>query len=156
MHVLRIEPELCTGCLRCELACSYAQSGEFNPAKSVIHVSAFERHTSFAPYTCFQCAEGWCMTACPVEAIGISAVGAKEIQGDRCVGCKLCILACPFGTVFYDEQSEKATKCDLCAGDPACAKACPTQAITWGEGPAQDWLGAFAAERSARELAAEG
>jgi Fe-S-cluster-containing hydrogenase component 2 len=88
------------------------------------------------------------MTACPVEAIGISAVGAKEVREDRCVGCKLCVLACPYGTVFYDAEREKAVKCDLCAGDPACAKACPTHAITFGPGEARDWLGAFAAERA--------
>jgi carbon-monoxide dehydrogenase iron sulfur subunit len=156
MRALQIEPEKCTGCLRCELACSYAQAGEFNPAKSVIRVSAFERHTSYSPYTCFQCDEGWCMTACPVEAIGISAVGAKQVQEDQCVGCKLCMLACPYGTIFYDAESEKAVKCDLCAGDPACASACPTQAITWAEGPARDWLGDFAARRAAAPAGADG
>ena len=77
MKVLKIVPERCTGCLRCELACSYVQTGTFQPAKSVIRVSPFEGHTSYAPYTCFQCAEGWCMTACPVGAIVISPVGAR-------------------------------------------------------------------------------
>src|SRR3989442_10561182 len=33
-------------CLRCELACSYMQTGTFQPAKSVIRVSPFEGHTS--------------------------------------------------------------------------------------------------------------
>ena len=63
MKVLQITPERCTGCMRCELACSYAQTGTFQPARAVIRVSPFERHTSYAPYTCPQCAEGWCMTA---------------------------------------------------------------------------------------------
>ena len=154
MKVLHIEPEKCTGCLRCEVACSYVQSGEFNPSKSVIRVSAFERgHTSFSPYTCFQCAEGWCMTACPVEAIDINAAGAKDVNDDQCVGCKLCTLACPYGTIFYDPESHKAFKCNLCGGDPQCAHACPTQAITWIEDFTQDWTGAFAAERSAADLA---
>jgi len=62
VSVLRITPEKCTGCLRCELACSYMQTGTYQPAKSVIRVSPFEGHTSYAPYTCVQCAEGWCMT----------------------------------------------------------------------------------------------
>src|SRR3972149_4385104 len=85
------------GCLRCELACSYVQTGEFQPAKSVIRVSPFEGHTSYAPYTCTQCAEGWCMTACPVGAITISPGGAKVVTDDQCVGCKLCTIACPYG-----------------------------------------------------------
>jgi len=147
MKVLQITPERCTGCMRCELACSYAQTGTFQPARAVIRVSPFERHTSYAPYTCPQCAEGWCMTACPVAAIGISPVGAKVVRADQCVGCKLCTIACPHGTVFYDAASQKAVKCDLCGGRPACADACPTAAIQYVEAAAADWLGDFAVAR---------
>ena len=154
MRVLRIEPEKCTGCLRCEIACSFHLAGEFNPSKSVIKVSAFEAHTSYAPYTCLQCEEAWCMTACPVEAIGISAVGAKVVSDRQCVGCKLCTIACPYGTIFYDHDRLKATKCDLCSGAPSCAAACPTQAIVYVEAETSDWVGAFAAERSFVELSA--
>ena len=71
--------------MRCELACSYAQTGAFQPAKSVIRVSSLEGHTSYSPYTCVQCAEGWCMTACPVDAITISAVAAKVVVEDQAV-----------------------------------------------------------------------
>ncbi|MBI3079783.1 MAG: 4Fe-4S binding protein [candidate division NC10 bacterium] len=77
MKVLKIIPDKCTGCMRCELACSYMQTERFEPAKSVIRVSPYEGMTSYAPYTCSQCAEGWCMTVCPVGAITISPVGAK-------------------------------------------------------------------------------
>ena len=153
MKVLQIQPERCTGCMRCELACSYMQTGGFQPAKSVIRVAPLERHTSYAPYTCTQCAEGWCMTACPVDAIAISPAGAKVVRDDRCVGCKLCTIACPFGTIFYDTDTHKAVKCDLCGGDPACAAACPTDAIVYGEAETADWLGTFAAERAERDLA---
>jgi Fe-S-cluster-containing hydrogenase component 2 len=154
MKVLKVTPEKCTGCMRCELACSYMQTGMFQPAKSVIRVAPLETHTSYAPYTCFQCDEGWCMTACPVDAITISAVGAKLVLEDQCVGCKLCTIACPYGTVFYDADSAKAVKCDLCGGDPACARACPTAAIQYLDGTAQDWLGEFASERGQRDLQA--
>ena len=100
MKVLKMIPEKCTGCMRCELACSYEQTGTFRPSKSVIRVSAFENHTSYAPYTCPQCDEAWCMTACPIEAISISSPGAKEVNNNLCVGCKLCTIACPYGTIF--------------------------------------------------------
>jgi carbon-monoxide dehydrogenase iron sulfur subunit len=154
VKVLAITPEKCTGCLRCELACSYMQTGAYQPAKSVIRVSPFEGHTSYAPYTCPQCAEGWCMTACPVGAITISPVGAKDVVDHTCVGCKLCTIACPYGTMFYDPDTRKAFKCNLCDGDPACATACPTAAITFEEAATVDWIGSFARERGARVLAA--
>ena len=153
MKVLRITPQRCTGCMRCEIACSYEQSGVFQPAKSVIRISPFEAHTSYAPYTCTQCDEAWCMVACPVNAITISPVGAKVILNDLCVGCKLCTIACPYGTVFYDPDTDKATKCNLCAGAPACVSACPTQAIEYVEAESADWLGSFAAERAESQLA---
>ena len=38
---LQIEPEKCTGCLQCELACSYQAEGVFNPSKSRIKVFTF-------------------------------------------------------------------------------------------------------------------
>jgi Fe-S-cluster-containing hydrogenase component 2 len=119
MRVLKIVPERCTGCLRCEYACSYVQTGTFQPAKSVIRVSPFEGHTSYAPYTCVQCAEGWCMTACPVGAIVISAVGAKVVLDDQCVGCKLCAIACPYGTMFYNpDTGRRSSATSLLAVEP--------------------------------------
>jgi Fe-S-cluster-containing hydrogenase component 2 len=118
----------------------------------VIRISSFEAYTSYAPYTCTQCAEAWCMTACPVEAITISAVGAKVVMDDVCVGCKLCTIACPYGTIFYNPDTEKAGKCNLCDGQPACVAACPTAAIEYVEAETRDWLGAFAAERAAERL----
>ena len=72
------------------------------------------------------------MHACPVEAITINlATGAKEVDEDVCVGCKVCTIACPFGTINYNQDTGKVITCDLCGGDPACAKACPTGAITY-------------------------
>lgn len=132
IKALQIEPEKCTGCVQCELACSYHHEGLFNPAKSRIRVFTFHHQGRFAPYTCTQCSEAWCLHTCPVEAISINqATGAKEVSGDVCVGCKVCTIACPFGTINYNVDSGKVDKCDLCGGDPACATACPTGAITY-------------------------
>lgn len=129
---LQIEPEKCTGCLQCEMACSYEATGMFNPSISRIKIFTFHEEGRFVPYTCTQCAEAWCMHACPVEAIVINkSTGAKEVLADVCVGCKVCTIACPFGTVNYDHDTRVAYKCDLCGGDPECAKACPTHAITY-------------------------
>jgi len=132
LKALQIEPEKCTGCLQCEMACSYENEGIFNPAKSRIKVFTFHDEGRFSPYTCTQCAEAWCLHACPVEAIVLNDLtGSKDVISDVCVGCKVCTIACPFGTVNYNHDSGKVIKCDLCGGDPACAKACPTAAITY-------------------------
>jgi len=128
---LHIDPEKCTGCLQCELACSYDNEGVFNPSKSRIKVFKFEDEGRFIPYTCTQCDEAWCMRACPVDAISVDATGAKVVSDSLCVGCKVCTIACPFGTINYNADTGKVIKCDLCEGDPACATACPTDAITY-------------------------
>ena len=136
---LNIDPEKCTGCLQCELACSYDNEGVFNPSKSRIKVFKFEDAGRFVPYTCTQCDEAWCMQACPVDAISLdTATGAKVVSDTLCVGCKVCTIACPFGTVNYNSSTGKVIKCDLCEGEPACASACPTQAITYVDA---NWTG---------------
>ena len=136
---LQIEPKKCTGCLQCEMACSYQAEGLFNPAKSRIKIFTFHHEGRFVPYTCTQCAEAWCMQACPVDAIRLDHdTGAKIIIDSACVGCKVCTIACPFGTVNYNQSTGVVIKCDLCGGDPWCAKACPTEAITYVDA---NWTG---------------
>jgi Fe-S-cluster-containing hydrogenase component 2 len=129
--------------MQCELACSWVQTGTFQPSRSVIRVNVFDEEASYAPFTCLQCAEAWCMQACPVNAIAIDpAVGAKIVLPQTCVGCHLCTIACPFGTVFTLPATDRAAKCNLCGGQPACATACPTGAIEWAEGiGTAPWLG---------------
>jgi Fe-S-cluster-containing hydrogenase component 2 len=88
------------------MACSYEHTGTFNPSRSYIKVFTFHHEGRFAPYTCTQCDEAWCMRACPVDAITVDmATGAKVIHDDKCVGCKVCTIACPFGTVNYSQAT---------------------------------------------------
>lgn len=131
MHMaLLIDPRKCTSCMQCELACSFEHTGVFNPARSRIKVFEFEHGAYSAPYTCTQCEEAWCLHACPVDAITVSrTTGAKEVDADVCVGCKVCTVACPYGTINYSADTGKVVKCDLCGGNPQCAEACPTGAI---------------------------
>jgi len=154
---LRIVPDRCTGCMQCELACSWVQTGTFQPSRSVIRVHVFDEQASYAPYTCFQCKEAWCMSACPVNAITIHRdTGAKVVLEATCVGCSLCAIACPFGTIFWDPVKHKAFKCNLCGGDPACAKACPTAAILYEEMETPDWVEPWASKVTERLVLVQG
>jgi len=51
---LHMEPSLCTGCLQCEMACSFEHEGEFNPSRSRIRVFEFEHGKTSVPYSCTQ------------------------------------------------------------------------------------------------------
>ncbi|MBC8338286.1 MAG: 4Fe-4S dicluster domain-containing protein [Alphaproteobacteria bacterium] len=132
--VLLMDAKECTGCMQCEMACSYQTENAFNPIKARIKVFEFKEQSLFVPYTCTQCAEAWCMAVCPVDAISVDdKTGAKIVNNDTCVGCKVCTIACPFGTINYNPDSGKVLKCDLCGGDPACVKMCPTTALSFVE-----------------------
>ena len=99
---LHIDPQKCTGCLQCEMACSLENEGVFNPAKSRIKVFTFHEQGLFAPYTCTQCDEAWCLHACPVEAMAtVSANDAARprrklahLDEDLCLGCGVCVAVC--------------------------------------------------------------
>ncbi len=139
MNSLHIDPSKCTGCLQCEMACSFENHGVFATSKSRIKVFDFHSTGRKVPYTCTQCDEAWCMHACPVGAITEDKkLGTKVVNETTCVGCKVCTIACPFGTINYVAETGKVQKCDLCAGAPACAEACPTGAITFVDA---EWTG---------------
>ena len=57
---LHLDPNKCTGCLQCEMACSYEEYGVFNPSRSRIKVFDFHATGRKVPYTCTQCDEAWC------------------------------------------------------------------------------------------------
>lgn len=134
--VLIMDGDKCTGCLQCELACSFHHTGLFNPARSRIKVFDTGHGERSVPYTCTQCSDVWCMDACPVAALARNGeTGAVEVIEARCTGCRACVSACPYGTINVSTDTGNAVKCDLCSGAPACAVACPTEAIIFAEAP---------------------
>jgi Fe-S-cluster-containing hydrogenase component 2 len=83
--VLHINPDKCTGCLQCEMACSFENYGTYATSKSRIKVFDFHHTGKKVPYTCTQCDEAWCLHACPVEAITVDkATGAKVVNESTC------------------------------------------------------------------------
>lgn len=137
--LLLFDVDKCTGCKTCEIVCSLVKTGMCNPALSRRRTIHFNECILDVSLQCQQCDEPACMNICPAEAIYVDdATGAKIINYDRCIGCKMCRIACPFGSIFLDPLTKQLIKCDLCSGDPACAKSCPTGALQYTTSNAYD------------------
>ena len=72
---LGINPQLCTGCRSCVLACSFAYFKVFNPEKSYITIERNEEEGTF------------------------------DIRlTSECVPCKVCVNACVYDALTYIER----------------------------------------------------
>jgi carbon-monoxide dehydrogenase iron sulfur subunit len=133
MKIITVNPERCTACRICELACSMKHVGEFNPARARIHVIGVEEEFCL-PVMCFQCEKPYCAEVCPANAIvKDEATGIVRVIKDRCTGCRICILACPFGNMLFSSETKTAENCNLCDGEPECVAVCPTSALEFKE-----------------------
>ncbi|MBU5614085.1 4Fe-4S dicluster domain-containing protein [Geomonas azotofigens] len=128
-------PDLCTGCNRCTLACSANKEGVFQPSKARMRVTNFPLRGFSVPNICFQCPKANCLEACPTDAMFRGADGVVRLNRDLCSGCGACVSACPYGMVEQDAKGIPF-KCDLCDGDPACAKECHSEALVHVAGDA--------------------
>jgi len=147
------DPNRCTGCQACELACSiendlgtdqsWREVVTFNDT-AVAGVPSF--HLSLA---CNHCAEPACMYSCPAlayERDGSS--GAILLDPNRCIGCRYCSWACPYGAPRFEEEHGVMGKCTFCSHrldqglKPACATLCPTGALDFQELPVSEMTAA--------------
>lgn len=137
------DPNRCTGCQACELACSiensldgmsWRQVSTFNPAR---RPEAPMIHLSMA---CNHCADAPCMEHCPALAYTQDAEsGIVTLHADRCIGCRYCSWACPYDAPKFDAAGGVMTKCTFCSHrqadglEPACVVQCPTGALGFGD-----------------------
>jgi Fe-S-cluster-containing hydrogenase component 2 len=129
MKIITVNPNKCTACRLCELACSLKNAGEFNPTRARIQVMGFEDMFSL-PMMCFQCEKPYCAEICPTGAITITT-GILKVSKNKCIGCKACAMACPFGNITFSDVERVAIKCELCDGEPECVLFCPTGALEY-------------------------
>lgn len=137
------DPNRCTGCAACSLACStenglawgrsWRQIVPFNPERRP-DIPAF--HLSLA---CNHCAQAPCIAHCPTGAMTRDPrTGAVVVDEARCIGCRYCAWVCPYDAPRFDEERGVMTKCTLCnhrlleGVGPACVEACPTVALGYG------------------------
>lgn len=124
------DPEHCMGCYTCMTVCSLSHEDAVWPHMSRIQVDAPQLNIFNASgYTCRQCEHAECMLACTTGAISIDPVtGAKVIDREKCIGCRVCQTACPQWPntpIRFNEEENVCVKCDLCGGEPKCVKFCP-------------------------------
>jgi len=114
----------CTGCRRCELACSMHHEDWMWPEASRVRV--FMRFPGVeVPHLCAQCDDYPCVKSCPVDALSVDEdTTAVLVDREKCTSCGACIRACPGKVPFLHPGDRKATICDLCGGDPQCVKVC--------------------------------
>jgi len=130
--VIFADPEKCTGCRICEMACTLEQDGFFAPYNSRISIVKEEKQGINIPIVCQQCTDAPCAEVCPLNLYDRNPeTGALEIRDEACIGCKACILACPYGANLSHVESKVSIKCDLCGGDPTCVEFCPTDALQY-------------------------
>ena len=120
----------CSGCRKCEIACSLAHEKRIWPEASRIRVFMLVPGIEF-PHFCAQCEDYPCVKACPVKALTVSdKTGAVLIKKSACTACGKCINACPGRIPHIHPTGNYAVICDLCKGDPQCVKVC--QEGGWG------------------------
>ena len=147
--VLITDPTRCTGCCRCELACTEFNFGKAHPQISRIKIRRNLNYGSLGLWygqlmnvgkadqgriiaeTCKQCPHPVpCVLSCPEGAIIAHPESrARFVNWDKCTGCGVCIEACPWDMPAIDPETGKAVTCDLCGGEPECVNTCPTGAL---------------------------
>ena len=122
---LQIDKNACVGCCTCEMACTSAHEGRYNPRHSRIRVPLTFPLPS-VPVVCKHCKNARCIASCPTGALHEEG-GEVHFDKERCVSCGNCVEQCPFHAVWMEEN--EIFKCDLCGGNPSCAAVCPFKAI---------------------------
>ncbi len=129
---LVVDKSICTECRACELRCSFAHFGVFNPNKAGIRIVA---RWPELPHVrlCRQCDDPSCLDACPVGALERGEDGVVHVKWEDCTGCGACVEACPYDGIWLDPLSGVAIKCDTCGGEYQCVAGCMAGALSIGE-----------------------
>jgi Fe-S-cluster-containing hydrogenase component 2 len=114
----------CSGCRKCEIACSLSHENRIWPEASRVRVFMLVPGLEF-PHLCAQCEDYPCVSACPFKALSVSEdTAAVLVDKNKCTGCGKCIDACPGRIPHMHPAENHIVICDLCKGQPECVKVC--------------------------------
>lgn len=126
--MIRVILEKCTGCQRCETACSFVHTGRVNNHLARIKVLNLYASGLDSPVVCVQCKERFCMI-CPEDALRLGKQGQVIVSPTLCTSCGICAKACPIGAL--EIFNKFVYVCDLCGGKPKCIEACTEGALIY-------------------------
>jgi len=137
------DPAKCSGCTRCEMACSFGKTKAYSHLASVIRVVKDEEIGFDFPVTCIRCYR--CVAACPIDALSVTSKGLIKLDREKCrpktwarltgvstknaESCGICAEACPLGILDFDEYPSFCTNCGR------CIEACNQDALSFEEKP---------------------
>jgi len=133
----------CTGCRKCEEACS--DINNLQPLDQPFNINSLvfdlKRRPDEKAYTvvnryfpgkldnqgkpvpifvkvqCMHCQDAACISACIVGALTKKENGAVQYDVTKCIGCRYCMVACPFEIPAYeylDPITPEIRKCTFC------------------------------------------
>ena len=142
MRRIKIDKDLCQGCLNCVLACmcEHNESGKGiydlnlqdvkNEGRN--HISLDDNNKP-VPLFCRHCEEPECVYTCMSGAMNKDKEsGVVSYDKEKCASCLMCVMSCPYGILKVDDGEKKTIiKCDMCGNReiPRCVENCPSGAI---------------------------
>lgn len=137
-----IDPNKCTGCNACRIACqmqwSLTPEMNFNWLEEHVAGQYPSLQRVIVPVQCQHCDNPPCQTVCPTGATYKRADGVVLIDSDKCIGCKYCMTACPYGARVINNEGIPE-KCSFCAvhvansKTPACVSTCMCEVRIFGD-----------------------
>jgi Fe-S-cluster-containing hydrogenase component 2 len=126
--LIEVDLRKCTGCRKCEVACSFFHTGKVSRRLARIRVLNLYETGIDGPVVCIQCEEKYCLK-CPEDALSLGSMGQIVVSPTVCTLCGACEKACPIGAIeIYDGI---VFVCDLCGGKPKCVEACTEEAVAF-------------------------